>query len=473
MATDMRRRMARRPWQLGRRSPLWMGVLAIALGLELSLPAVVSAQSQDDDAFPPNPLELTEPDPLLPNPPVERPLSPLEIYDLRIALNRLNRDAQIALNSGNPNEAFDIWNRELRLRRVLGFVEEVPALGRVGGYAWSEENGRQVRLITGRLEEIEAELLLEEPPNYALLLTIADSYQNLRAYRPAVRVYEVILAEAREQGDVATEEATLRTLAELHEGWFYYVEAGIIYEELLDRAIAREDRFRIEELLNRLAYVYRQSNQYEAAIGVLNQLVEINRIIDPTQIPPLKLQLGNSYRALGFATEAATHYQESYVSALAQRQYGYASDALIQMARLYRDLGQLEDALVVYRLLLGVDQESYDRLGMMETFAEIGAVYEAQEDKPRAIANYRQALLMAEELSYPARIDTYTARISALGQPGGETAADLDSKFAAMAFEDWFLLPGGAAFDTPDGSDRLDSEEVAPAREVLEIPSEF
>lgn len=402
------------------RSPLmWRWHMGLLLTLSLSFGVTglaAMAQTQDEEA-PENPLELTEPDPLLPQPVVDRPLSPLEIYDLRIALNRLNREAQVALQSGDRQQAFEIWNRELRLRRVLGFPDEVPALGRVGGFAWSEEDSEQIRLITARLEAIEAELVLETPPNYVLLLSIANSYQTLRAYRPAVRVYEQVLANARSQGDLATEESALSSLAELHEGWFYYAEASVIYEDLLERSRERGDRFREEELLTQLAFVYRQSNQFEAAIGILNQLVEINRIQDPLQIPILKIQLGNSYRALGQLAPAAASYQESYVAALAQRQYGYASDALQQMAALYQELDRPDDALVVYRLLLGVQQESYDRLGIMETFAQIGGIFRDQGEVPRAIANYRQALSLAEELGYPGRIRDYTAQLNALPLP--------------------------------------------------------
>ena len=82
-----------------------------------------------------NPLEITTPDPLLPYSVEERPLTPLERLRLTAALEQLNQQAAAKLAAGDRLGAFEIWNRELRLRRALGYLEEVKALSRVGAIA--------------------------------------------------------------------------------------------------------------------------------------------------------------------------------------------------------------------------------------------------------------------------------------------------------------------------------------------------
>jgi tetratricopeptide (TPR) repeat protein len=400
--------------------------MAIALPLIscLLMSPVLAQEDDEEDEFESNPLELTEPDPLLPEPVVDRPLSPLERYELRLALNRLNREAQIAFAAGQTNRAFEIWNRELRLRRVLGYEEEVPALARVGTYAWQENVARQVRLITERLLVIEEDLQLQQPLDFGMLLTIADSYQVMRAYDPAVRLYGQILEQARLEGDLATEESTMISLADLHLGWFAYPEAAEIYAELLRRARQRGDQFQEEEYLNLLGYAYQQGDQHEEAVGILIQLVEWYRELDPIRIPMLRIDLGNSYKELGQNAQAATSYQEAYVTALSQEQYGYATDALTQLANLYMALDRPDDALVVYRLRITVEAEAYDRLGTMETLASIGEIYRDRGDTQRSIIHFRQALTLAQELGYPARIDYFTEQIIVQQQGRPDSAGE-------------------------------------------------
>jgi len=448
----------------------WVGMMAIALPL-FSLLTVAPALAQDeDDEFEPNPLELTEPDPLLPDPVVDRPLSPLERYELRLALNRLNRQAQAAYAAGQTSRAFEIWNRELRLRRVLGYQEEVPALARVGTYAWEKNVPSQVRIITERLQVIEQDLQQQTPLDFGLLLTIADSYQVMRAYDPAVRLYGQILEQARAEGDLATEESTMISLADLHLGWFAYQEAAEIYEELLRRARARGDRFQEQEYLNLLAYAYQQGDQYAEAVGVLLELVDWYREVDPIRIPMLRIDLGNSYKELGQNAQAATSYQEAYVTALSQEQYGYATDALTQLANLYMALDRPNDALVVYQLRITVQAEAYDRLGTMETLASMAEIYRDRGDTDRSIIHFRQALALAQELGYPARIDYFAEQIIEQQQGSVEDAIEEDlaeesseslvpapqpGKFAQMIYGQPMEQPIEIEVDTPSDSPDL------------------
>ena len=177
------------------------------LGFMISTPSIVLAQ---DASYPPNPLEEEiDSDPLLPNLVVDRPLSPQELRVFKAGVAELSRAGEAALAEGNTAEAFDIWVRELRLRRVLGPYEEVAALKRVGKIAWSERQTTEVRIISQRLLEIEIETQAKEPVDYQLLLDIADAYHGLRSRQLAVDLYDTILTHARANNDVATEKQAL------------------------------------------------------------------------------------------------------------------------------------------------------------------------------------------------------------------------------------------------------------------------
>ena len=133
-------------------------VLKLLIGatfwLCISTSATSASKKVPPAAFPVNPLEIKTPDPLSPFPSP----TPDEQKKLSVALDELNNQAQAKLNAGDKVGAFEIWDRELRLRRVLGFLPETQALARVGAIAWTENERFQVQVITQRLDAIAPQL---------------------------------------------------------------------------------------------------------------------------------------------------------------------------------------------------------------------------------------------------------------------------------------------------------------------------
>ncbi|MCY7394198.1 MAG: tetratricopeptide repeat protein, partial [Leptolyngbyaceae cyanobacterium CAN_BIN12] len=115
------------------------------------------------EEFPSNPLEITQPDPLIPYDYKNRPLTAQEIRQLRAGANRLAVIGATKLEQGDRVAAFNAWNRELRFRRLAGpLTEEVLTLGRVGDAAWRDSDTTQLRWVTKRLDEILAKAQTEQ-----------------------------------------------------------------------------------------------------------------------------------------------------------------------------------------------------------------------------------------------------------------------------------------------------------------------
>ncbi|MEQ8383586.1 MAG: tetratricopeptide repeat protein [Coleofasciculus sp. A1-SPW-01] len=370
-----------------------------ALWLGLSSPTL----AQPAETNPPNPLELdTTGDPLLPNPPVERSLSPLERRRLREDLNQLNNQAAAELRAGNLEEAFDIWYREIRLRRVLGGrLEEVKTLGRVGEIAWSRNAKSQVQLITKRLETIQQNAEEEGELEPELLGALGQAYQQVRVPRNALAIYEQILADARQQGDLETQAETLETIAQLHLAWFDYPQAAAIYEELLAIAQARRDRVAEINYLQELLNIYKQSQEPENALRIKERLVDSYLNQDNyTQIPALKIGIGADYEALNQPEKASQSYQEAYALAWSSQQFAYASDALEKLAQLYLSYDQPDYALQVYETLIIVEQQSYNYYGLMQAYDQMGQIYLAQNKYSQALDAFQKGLELARSLQY-------------------------------------------------------------------------
>jgi tetratricopeptide (TPR) repeat protein len=376
--------------------------------------------------FPPNPLELKTPDPLLPQ--AKRPLTDAEIKQLAIALDMLNAEAAAQLKAGDRAKAFEIWNRELRLRRVQGLLPEVQALGRVGGIAWQENQTLQVRIITQRLDAILAKL--QPPANQSAAVTpsltaeqitlldaLGLAYQQVRSPGVAATVYQQVLADARQRQDTAKVEATLLTLGQLYLVWFNYPQAAEAYRELLPVAQAKGDRPNEILYLKQLAYIYEQAKQPDQAILYQQQLVNLYQKLNQLEpIPALKVKIGDNYLLAAQPLLAEENYLAAYQLAQPLLQFGYAGDSLRKLGELYRQNDRPDAALKVYDFLIAVEQQAYNVYGTMAAYDEIGKIHLARKAYPQAAIAFQRGLELAKQLKH--REDYFTKQIQQAQAPG-------------------------------------------------------
>lgn len=348
-----------------------------------------------------NPLEIITPDPLLRYQLETRPLSPLERLKLTAVLDQLNQEAAARLTAGDRARAFDIWNRELRLRRALGFLAEVEALSRVGAIAWRQNQRAEVQVITRRLQEIQQETKLPPTIDLKLWQALGIAFQQVRSPKSAVEVYEQILAAARSRQDQVAVEATLNTIAELHLSWFNYPSSATTYEELLGLARGQKNRVNEVTYLQELAYIYKQTNQHQKAAEVKQQLAELYLNEEQfTQVPALRLAIAADYESLGQLQEAFQNYQEAYASAWSLEQYARAGSALRNLISLYRSQKQIDEALKTSQILLEADQRAANVYGMMNTYDQIGQIYLERGNYSEALAAFQSGLELAIQLKH-------------------------------------------------------------------------
>jgi len=403
-------------------------------------PAVKPTQKPNPDEFPANPLEITTPDPLLPLKTDQRPLSELERKQLAIALDGLHSQATAKLKQGDRVGAFDLWYRELRLRRSLGAIEEVKALGRVGDIAWRENLTPDVRWITKRLDAILAQNQLPTAANHsasdpspqpssprstlssgerasriAVLEALGVAYQQVRLPQTAATTYQQILADAKQRRDEQKVDETLITQGKLHLSRFNYPNAATTYQELATRAKARSDRPNEIIYLTQLAYVHEQAKQPAQAIKDQQQLVALyEKLPDPKPIPALKIKIADNYQLLARPDQAEQNYQSAYQLAQPTLQFAHASEALQKLGALYRANDRLDAALKVFEYLVSLEQQSYNYYGMMNAYDQIGQIQLARNQNQQALAAFQQGLGLAKQLKY--RQDYFTTQIQKIGK---------------------------------------------------------
>ncbi|MFN4954364.1 MAG: tetratricopeptide repeat protein [Aphanizomenon sp.] len=361
---------------------------------------------EDLDKFPPNPLEITINDPILPNLPNKRELTATELQKLRTDLDGLNQEAQMTIQREDKKKAFEIWNRELRLRRFLGTLSEVEALSRVGEIAWNQNEREEVRYISKRLQVIQSEMEKQKNTDLQLWKSLGTAYQKIRIPKLGVLVYEQILILVKAQKDVSMEIETLKNIGELHLSWFDYSQAANTYQKLLNLAINQGDKNNELEYLEQLNYIYAQAKQPQAAIDILNQLVQIyTNQQNLNQIPALKLAIATNYESLAkentnLKQQAFDNYQEAYTSAWQLEQYARAGEALEKLIAFYRSEKQIDAALQTGKILIETQTLANNFYGLMLAYDEIGNLYLERQEYAQALTAFEKGLAMAKQLKY-------------------------------------------------------------------------
>lgn len=395
------------------------------LFLWLCAGSIASAQTNPPglDQFSPNPLEITTPDPLTP---ASESLSSTQREELTAALEELNLEAAAKLQAGDGAGAFEIWFRELRLRRYLGPAAEIAALSRVGSVAWSNSKNLELQLITKRLQAIQKEVQSQVPVNTELLPALAAAFQQVRAKSPTVEVYQEILENARQNQDILAQGQILKAIALIHVNWLSYDKAASVYEELA--TLIQENRALFAansavpnsavvagngappqavtpptevDTLRQLAYVYQQSKQPLKAIAARERLASVYlNLQNASAIPPLKFAIATDYQTIGQINLAAEYYQEAYNLAVPLQQYAQASEALDKLALLYRAQKQWEPTLRIYQMQLLLEERAYNFYGLMSAYDNIGQVYQEMTAYDKALESYQKGLEVAKRLGH-------------------------------------------------------------------------
>ncbi|MGB3297509.1 MAG: tetratricopeptide repeat protein [Phormidesmis sp.] len=376
-----------------------------------------------------DPLTTEPRDPFLPVLKVDRPLSPLELSAVAEKVDALDNSAQQQLAAGEVDNAFLLWRRVLRLRRVLGPVPEFRAIIKVAQLAWDAQRPVEVQLLTLRTREIwetlQAELGVtpaEEPfaealdadgsepasvllsgqtsSDITILNALAQTFTTLRDVDSAVEVYETLIAISEQQGVDPTGQR--RSLAELHLQWFQFADAANIYLALLKTAQSSGNQAAEIAYLSRLIYSYQQAKSLTNAVVAQTNLLSIYQARgEEDRLPELLLAIAQNYRTLNQSDNAVTYYRAAYSAAQRLDQFSVSARVLKGLGALYQSLDLNNQALGAYSLLIPVEQQAYNTYGVMQAYDSIGQIQRSLGNSLEALKAFEQALALANQLGLP------------------------------------------------------------------------
>ncbi|ASC73196.1 uncharacterized protein XM38_041580 [Halomicronema hongdechloris C2206] len=350
---------------------------------------------------------LDEPrDPLLPVHPIQRPLSPLEKYQLELDLDQLHQQALALSQTGQPEPAYDAWMREVRLRRLLGLDQELAAIQRVGQRVRQAGRTQDVQLLTVRLQQIRDNLAEQSPLDQRRLQETAVGFEVLGNPDEAIATYELLKQQAQAQDNQVAYRYWLQAQGRLQQAWFKFAAAAETYQELLERLppeelLSEDDAVLKQRYLQALIDSQQQQRRYQETITAQQQLLQHYRQVELlSPIPALEAAIARNYRAIDQLNQAATFYRRAYEDAIVQQQFAQASDIVRELAEIYQSLERVDDTVYLYELLLQLERQSYNAYGIAAVFDQLGQLYAAQGQTDLAMAAFREGLIVAQHMDY-------------------------------------------------------------------------
>jgi tetratricopeptide (TPR) repeat protein len=356
------------------------------------------------------PLAIPQNDPLLPPSNLERELSPLEEKRIRAEIAALEIEANNRLAQGQPEEAFELWFRQLRLYRAIDPLAEITALGRVGEIAWQANRKEELKVITNRLNELYPEEETENNFTTEFLSALGTSYQQVRNLDSAIAIYLTLLDRSRQANENQLKIKYLETLGELYLDKFDYPQAAIIYEKLL--ALSDEELAEVspENYLSQLIKIYDYTKEPEQGIKVKEQLLDYYTAQENTEpIVDILIALGDDYQSLDRVELAIQAYQEAVIFGQLLQQLASISESLTKLANLYQEQKQYSLAIQTYNKLLDVEIRAYNSYGVMNSYDRLGQIYLLIEDYDRALSVFTEGLKIAQSLDV--RVSYFTELI--------------------------------------------------------------
>lgn len=314
----------------------------------------------------------------------------------------IQRIAQIAWMQQRP---VDVQLLTLRTREIWETVRAALGL-EPEDLAFAEEPG-------DALQPARVLVVGDTNSDIETLEALAQTFTTLRDIDSSVEVYEQLIGLSdRENRDTTLQRIDL---AELHLDWFQFAEAADVYLVLLAEARDSGDIQRQADYLQQLAYSYQQANSLLNATRAQTELLEVYRAQgEEEQLPELLLAIAQNYRALNQAENAITYYRSAYSAAQRFEQFSFSAQVLKDLGALYSILALNEQALGAYQLLVPVEQQAYNTYGVMEAYDRLGQIQRRLGNFPEALRAFQQGLVAANQLGI--REDYFIAQIEAIAQ---------------------------------------------------------
>lgn len=170
----------------------------------------------------------------------------------------------------------------------------------------------------------------------------------------------------------------------------YYITSLQLYDSL-------DNKEGVATTKNNIANIYSMKRDYSQAMRYLKESYSLfQEMNDPSRLIGSMNNLGNLYHDIGLNDKALEYYTQAY--ALSEKNGSKFGDPLNNVGNIHFNQGNYQLAIAFYEKALEIEREHDNKLGILNTIANIGITYTKARQPGNAEKYLREALQMSGEL---------------------------------------------------------------------------
>lgn len=170
----------------------------------------------------------------------------------------------------------------------------------------------------------------------------------------------------------------------------YYITSLRLYDSLGNKEGVATTK-------NNIANIYSMKRDYSQAMRYLEESYSLfQEMNDPFRLIGSMNNLGNLYHDIDLHDKALEYYTQAY--ALSEKNGAKFGDPLNNVGNIHFNQGNYQLAITFYEKALEIEREHDNKLGILNTIANIGITYTKARQPANAEKYLQEALQMSEEL---------------------------------------------------------------------------
>lgn len=334
-------------------------------------------------------------------------------------VRELNNRSIDLINEGKLDSAYTLIEEAQTLAEFLNDIEgESYAVSNLAKYY--DTKGLPDSVITSIAPRLNRYKGTEKYTRMGNLL--ATAHHEVGNFQESLKLYREMLDIARAENDTRMQMGLTQNMGNSYSSLGDMPSAIDSYLSSLEMAEEQQDTLVIAVVLDNLASVNVDQENFELAEEYLFRALDLNREIDNLRNQITNhISLGVLYKEWDKFELSEEHYER--VLELAEQTGNVLSriQAIYNLGVLYTEMEQTDKALEFYRESLRLSEENNIPIGFFYNRAGMGDLYASQGEYNLAIENYQEALEIAEMIQATDMVKNGLRNLYETAEEAGDT----------------------------------------------------
>ncbi|MBI4852829.1 MAG: CHAT domain-containing protein [Acidobacteria bacterium] len=326
---------------------------------------------------------------------------------------------------GDDEQALKHYNEALALGKELNNRELIAQTLNLLGTLY-RSNGEGRKSIEYNRESLNLwEELNEIEETVKITQDVAASYYSLAEIKDALAFYEKALVAAEKENNKISQAKLLSSMAIIYDEIGDISHALNYYNQALNkwRSLKSPNKESIAselEILENIGKIYYKQKDTRQALNFLEEASELAKESkDNFSQAQILNSIGNVYRASGESRKAIEFYSDALMLHKQNNDLVSTSITATEVAKTHLELGDGDKAVGFFTEAYKLNQRQGNRAIEAGIFYHLGLALEFNYEEEKAIASYKQGIIVAKELQDKIQEAQFNYRLSLLEKRRG------------------------------------------------------